>query len=134
MNQGNLSRRGFRARSLAGLVGAGLPAWYAQDVLAAEVQRAAQQPRRFGPNDNLLIGCIGIGDPPRRGRDLFNEALRNKGVRIVAVCDLDARHRAEALKLKGIDKDAQAYSDFRELLKRKDINAVLIATPDHWHA
>jgi predicted dehydrogenase len=134
MNQGNLSRRGFLARSLAGLIGAGLPAWYAQELVAAEQLRAAQQPRRFGPNDNLLIGCIGIGSPQSRGRAILGDAVRQKGVRCVAVCDVDARHRDAALKYKQVEKNCAGFSDYRELLKRKDINAVLIATPDHWHA
>jgi hypothetical protein len=61
MNKGNMSRRGFLARSLAGLtVGAGLPTWYAREVLAQEQERAAQQ-RQPGPNDRIVMAAIGTG-------------------------------------------------------------------------
>src|SRR5204862_5880859 len=55
-----------------------------------------------------------------------------KGVEFVAVCDVDAGRRKKALA--DICPGGKEYEDFRELLDRKDINAVTIATPDHWHA
>jgi len=93
------------------------------------------------PNDLLTIGCIGIGT---QGRGLMGGHLRSKDTRVVAVCDVDTTRRefarktvdehyakeAAAASAKGCD----AYKDFRELLARKDIDAVVIATPDHWHA
>jgi predicted dehydrogenase len=137
MNKGNLSRRGFLQRSLAALtVGAGLPAWYAHEVLAAADEKAARDRKAAGANDRLVMGAIGIGSPQSRGLAIMDDALRaaNRKVQYVAVCDVDAGHRKRAaaiLKEKGMD--AQQYKDFRELLDRKDIDAVTIATPDHWH-
>jgi predicted dehydrogenase len=136
MNRGNLSRRGFLQRSLATLtVGAGLPAWYAREVLAAQQEQAAQEKKSIAANDRIVMGAIGIGSPRGRGLAITNDALSLKrGVEVAAVCDVDGRHRERAanlLKEKGMS--CQQYRDFRELLDRKDINAVLIATPDHWH-
>ncbi len=135
MQRGNLSRRGFMQRSLAALtVGAGLPAWYARELLAADNPAAGK--------DGIVMGAIGIGSPQSRGRAIMRDALGKEGVRYVAVCDVDAHHREQAVKdvkkaaddFKKPASDIKAYEDFRELLDRKDITAITIATPDHWHA
>jgi predicted dehydrogenase len=136
MNKGNLSRRGFLQRSLAALtVGAGLPAWYAQEILAAEEKKAAQDSKAVAANDRLVMGAIGIGSPQSRGLAIMGDALGlNRGIQYVAVCDVDENHRKRAagiLKERGME--AKFYKDFRTLLDRKDIDAVTIATPDHWH-
>jgi predicted dehydrogenase len=136
MNRGNLSRRGFLQRSLAALtVGAGLPAWYAGEVLAHEDEK---KDVKASANDRVVMGAIGIGSPQSRGRAIAGDALRaGKGnVSYVAVCDVDGRHRKSAVGFMKQNKqeDVQEYRDFRELLDRKEINAVTIATPDHWHA
>ena len=78
------------------------------------------------------MGAIGTGS--RAGRDGGSPA---RGAKFVAVCDVDCRHRDDAvakLKKLGQDSTVDQYNDFRELLDRKDIDAVTIATPDHWHA
>jgi predicted dehydrogenase len=134
MNRGNLSRRGFLERSLATLtVGAGLPAWYARELLAADAPKG----------EKIFMGAIGIGSPASRGRAIMRDALGKEGVEYVAVCDVDGRHRDQAVKdiqkacgdfKKKEPGEIKAYTNFRELLDRKDINAVTIATPDHWHA
>jgi predicted dehydrogenase len=124
-------------RSLAGLtVGAGLPVWFAREVLADEEKQAATAKRRVAANDRILIGAIGIGSPGGRNEQLMHDVLNLKRqIQYVAVCDVDGRHRDRAAgMLKKNGMDVQKYSDFRELLDRKDLNAVLIATPDHWHA
>jgi len=125
----NLSRRGFLQRSLAGLTAAGLPLWYARDVLAAEEEAKAKEKKG---NDNIRIGCIGIGSPASRGLAIMGDAKRCKGTEIVAVCDIEKNHVDRAAKIVG--GDCKKYDDFRALLDNKDIDAVLIATPDHWHA
>jgi predicted dehydrogenase len=141
MNSGNMSRRGFLARSLAGLtVGAGLPAWFAQEVLAQQQQG---QPRQPGANDQIVIGAIGTGtnhtrrrqgQPIRgeRGIAIMQDAMRQQGVRCIAVCDVDRTSRGFAANLVG--QGCRQYEDFRELLQNRDITAVTIGTPDHWHA
>jgi predicted dehydrogenase len=136
MERGNLSRRGFLQRSLAGLTfGAGLPIWFAREVLAQQEERVPRRRRRIVANDRVLIGAIGIGSPGGRNEQLMHDVLNLKRqIQYVAVCDVDGRHRDHAaamLKQRGMD--VQPYKDFRELLDRKDISAVLIATPDHWH-
>jgi len=92
----------------------------------------------------MLMGCIGAG---RQGQGDIQELIYrglDAGARVVAVCDVDA-HRmedaqwlAEKIYATEMDKDSYkgctAYRDFRELLARKDIDGVLIVTPDHWHA
>jgi predicted dehydrogenase len=133
MHKGNLSRRGFMQRSLAALGAAGLPAWYAKDVFGAS---AAPDDKKPAANDAIVMGAIGIGPAPRRGRDIYNDARRaNKGVVYVAACDLDKRHLDYALEMMKKDgfPDAKGFKDYRELLDNKDINAVTIAVPDHWH-
>jgi len=130
MQRGQLSRRGFLQQSTAYLtLGAGLPAWFAQEVLAAEQDKTAV---KAGPNDKIVMGAIGIGSPQSRGRAIANDARRDKNVQYVAACDVDSKHLANAIQQLG--PDTKGFKDFRELLDRKDINAVTIATPDHWHA
>ena len=133
MHRGNLSRRGFLQRSLVALGAAGLPVWYAREVLAADEAKKNTKP---AANDRFIMGAIGIGSPQSRGRAIAGDALGTlMGVQFVAVCDVDKRHRERAAKEfqeKGMD--VEQYHDFRQLLDRKDIEAVNIATPDHWHA
>src|SRR5205807_629681 len=81
----------------------------------------------------LSMGFIGVGT---QGRGLLGGFLGLE-TRVVAVCDVDTTRRTSAKER--VDKhygntDCQAYNDFRELIARKDIDAVCIATPDHWHA
>ncbi len=136
MHRGNLSRRGFLQRSLAGLtVGAGLPAWYAREVLAAEQEKA--EPKKPAANEMLNLGIIGTGD---RSKQLIGDLRRHGGWQIRAVCDVDTKHRDEVAEIvrkyqdeKKLATDITKHEDFRELLGRKDIDAVLIVTPDHWH-
>jgi predicted dehydrogenase len=136
MQRGNLSRRGFLERSFTGLtLGAGLPAWFAQELLAAQQDKAAQE-KKAAANDKILMGAVGIGSPQSRGRAIAHDALgAGKGnVIYTAICDVDAKHRESAVDdMKKRNQEVQAYKDFRELLDRKDINAITIATPEHWH-
>ena len=82
-----------------------------------------------GANDRVRIGLIGCGG---RGRYVAERMRKVSGVEFVAACDVyDAKQRkARAL----LGSRCETYSDFRRLLDRKDIDAVLVATPDHWHA
>jgi predicted dehydrogenase len=110
-------------------VASGLPVWYARELIADEEERAAKGKKTVGPNDRILMGAIGVGG---QGTHIMTRARHQKGVQYVAVCDVDADHREKAANAVG--KDCSQYKDFRELLDRKDINAVTIGTPDHWHA
>jgi predicted dehydrogenase len=131
MDRGNLSRRGFLQRSLGALAATGLPLWYAREALAdAEARKAGE--KSPSANDRIVMGAIGIGSPQSRGMAIMHDARGQKGVEYVAVCDVDKRHAERAAR--EIGGDCKQYHDFRELLDRKDIDAVTIAVPDHWHA
>lgn len=84
--------------------------------------------RGYAANETLNIGCIGTGG---RCRMLMSSLGKIDGVRIAAVCDIWDEHLAGAKKL--ADPQAVATKEFREVLDRPDIDAVLIASPDHWH-
>jgi predicted dehydrogenase len=118
-------------KSLAALTAAGLPAWYAREVLAADDKKD----KAPGPNDRIVMGAVGIGSPQSRGRAIAHDALNTKkGAMYVAVCDVDGRHRDNAVEdMKKASQEVKAHEDFRELLDNKEINAVTIATPEHWH-
>ncbi len=92
------------------------------------------------PNDRLGLGFIGIGK--QMGGHLTG-FIGKDGTQAVAVCDVDTTRRNNGKRIveeayakkTGTDyKGCDTYNDFRELLARKDIDAVVIATPDHWHA
>lgn len=92
-------------------------------------------------SDRINLGFIGVG---RMGRGLMHGFLRSGEVQVVAVCDVDLTRREEEQKKANAYyaertgnsgySGVAAYVDFRELLARDDIDAVVIATPDHWHA
>jgi predicted dehydrogenase len=84
-------------------------------------------------NDKLQFGFIGLG---RQGTGRLNEFMRHPDVVAAAVCDLDEKHLANAAALveKAQGHKPQTFHDFRKLLERKVLDAVMIATPEHWHA
>lgn len=86
------------------------------------------------PSERIVMGGIGIG---KRGRNDLGAFLGQKEVQYVAVCDVWQNVREQAkgrVDAQYENQDCTAYNDFRELLAREDIDAVHIATPDHWHA
>lgn len=89
---------------------------------------------RAAPSDRVRVAHIGLGG---MGLNHMNWFANLADVEIVALCDVDDDHAKEALAtLKKIHPDtkAQLYSDFRQVLDRQDVDAITIATPDHWHA
>ena len=86
------------------------------------------------PSERLTMGGIGLGG---QGMHNLRNFLTCDDLRIVAVCDVDTKHRIRAKQTVDSvygNKDCAAYNDFREILARDDVDTVLIATPDHWHA
>jgi predicted dehydrogenase len=117
--QTNITRRDF-LKSSAFVTGAAvaLPIIVPSSVFGADA-----------PSNRITMGCIGTGGKGSSNMKGFNA---NSGCQVVAVCDVDAAHRENARKTVGLDPKS-SYNDFRELLARDDIDAVSIATPDHWH-
>ncbi|MHC4573981.1 MAG: Gfo/Idh/MocA family protein [Planctomycetota bacterium] len=90
---------------------------------------ALGKPAGITPSNRITLGFIGVGG---RGRFNMRAFMAEPDVEIVAVCDVDAAHREKARIAAGLLPPA-CCSDFQNLLDRKDIDAVVISTPDHWH-
>lgn len=89
---------------------------------------------KAAPSDKVRVAHIGLGGMGNQHMEWFAKLPE---VDIVALCDVDELHLNETFKkLQGFhpDSKAQLYGDFRKVLERKDIDAVTVATPDHWHA
>ena len=89
---------------------------------------------RPAPSARLTMGAIGVGG---QGTVDLRNFLSCEDVQVLAVCDVDAGRRHNAKGIVDVhygNKDCAEYNDFREILVRDDIDTVLIATPDHWHA
>jgi predicted dehydrogenase len=102
----------------------------ASTLALSEAAAAAQEPARpVSPNDHVQIGCIGFGI---MGQGDMHTESSLPGVKIVAVSDVYDGRRTLAQERYG--KDVFTTRDYRELLARRDVDAVIVATPDHWHA
>ncbi|MCG3126316.1 MAG: Inositol 2-dehydrogenase/D-chiro-inositol 3-dehydrogenase [Phycisphaerae bacterium] len=91
---------------------------------------AASKKKVLGANERVRMGQIGVGG---MGGGHLRSLVRNStsyNCDVVAVCDLFSKRREYAAQ----HANCKGYIDYRELLERKDVDAVLIATPDHWHA
>jgi predicted dehydrogenase len=113
----HLSRRGFM--KTAALAGIAAPYVIPSGILAAE--------GRPGPNDQIGVAGIGVG---RQGGGLVRSAKGNRNVRFVAIADINRPRAEERAKALG----AEPYVEYRKLLERKDVDAIITATPDHWRA
>jgi len=113
----SVSRRTFLRAGAALAAGTALPQILPSGVLAA--------PGRPGANDRIGIGFIGIG---RQANGLLQGLLKHPVARYVAVADVNLRRARESAAKHG----AVAMKDYRQLLERKDVDAVVTATPEHW--
>jgi hypothetical protein len=122
-----LSRRSFIQKTATAACLAGIaPQIVPSSVLGADGQTA--------PSNQITVGFIGTGDhgmgwnlPPY---------LRHKSARVIAVCDVDGKRLDRAKQTvdeRYKNEDCFTTKDFREVLARKDIDVVMISTPDHWH-
>ena len=124
----NLSRRQFLRAGAAGPLALGFTG-----------PLRADEPRKTPASERLTLGFIGMGIMNRGHLGGF---LGMKEVQVLAVCDVVPERLSHAKQmvekkygetLKGEYKGCDAYADFRKIIERKDIDAVVIATPDHWH-
>ena len=123
------SRRNF-LKQITGTtlaLGAGSLAAFAAEEKIEE--RIIQYQNNISPNDQVNAAVIGMGI---MGINNVNTALKVPGVQLVAACDLYTGRLERAKELYG--KDLFVTNDYRKILDRKDIDAVIIATSDHWHA
>lgn len=126
-----ISRREFLDKSGRTAAAVGLGAMVGSKVLAAAEPVAVK--KRPGPNEKVLIGGIGMGG---MGMHNIMQLLNQPDVEVIAVCDVDSNHLAHAVAEieKKSGKRPKAFKDYRQLLEMKELNAVSIGTPDHWHA
>ena len=123
----NQSRRQFLGYSALGLAGLTiLPSW------------TMANGTRIAPSDRVVLGFIGLG---RQGISDFNSFSKCPGVQVVACCDVEQlkrerfKSKVEAWqKSQNVASRCDMYEFYEDMLDRKDIDAVSIATPDHWHA
>jgi len=91
---------------------------------------AFQAGRVLGANERIRLGFIGVGG---RGSQLLAGFAQHADMEIAALCDV-SKSTLDKANEKFAEGKAAGYSDFRKLIERPDIDAVVIATPDHWHA
>lgn len=106
-------------------------------MLAAGAAPLILPSRIFGqdaPSKQITVGCIGVG---WQGGSNLDSLLALGDCRVIAICDVDESHLKAAVDKVNArygNQDCKGYKDFRELIARKDIDAVAISTPDHWHS
>lgn len=102
---------------------------------AFDNQAFASFRRRMSPSDQINIGAIGING---MGWANLSSALKLPGVNVVALCDVDRnvldKRMGDLAKMSVDTSKVKVYSDYRKLLEQKDVDVVIIGTPDHWHA
>ncbi len=118
-----MTRRSFVRRTAMAAAGAGVASTVATSTWA----------QSKGANDEIRVGVIGIRGQGNGHIDRFKKI---KGVRVVAICDVDADVLAERKEGHFTSKKqkVETYTDVRKLLENKDIDAVSTASPNHWHA
>ena len=89
---------------------------------------------RIAPSDQINIAAIGING---MGFTDLSAMLKHEGVNLVALCDIDKnvldKRMADLSKMNVDVSKLKTFSDYRKVLELKDVNAVIIGTPDHWH-
>ncbi len=97
--------------------------------LAGTLATLPASAKPVGANDRIRVGFIGVGN---RGDQVLDAFLTHKDCEVVAFCDLYEPYLAPANRKAG--GKATLYHDYRKMLEDKSIDAVVVATPDHWHA
>ena len=118
----SMSRRGFLKGAATATSALALPALVPATVLGANA-----------PSNRIVMGAIGVGS---MGTGDLRAFLGKREVQMVAVCDVEKKHRDQAKKHTDDrygNQSCQTYLDYRELIGRGDLDAVMLALPDHWH-
>jgi predicted dehydrogenase len=123
MNNKSTSRRSFIKLAATGAVAAGV----SRQVFALEPEPLPNT--RYAPSDKIRLALIGAGG---RGSDITTTALKVPGTELVAVSDVYQGRLIRAKEVWG--NHLFTSRDYREVLSRSDIDAVIVATPDHWHS
>ena len=122
-----LNRREFIQSATVAGVGASLFTIVPASALGRDNKRPA-------PSNRITLGCIGVGG---QGNSNLGAFLNEPDCHVIAVCDVDKNHARDTKKrVDGhyANTDCTEYADFREVIARKDIDAISLCTPDHWHA
>ncbi|MEO8427579.1 MAG: Gfo/Idh/MocA family oxidoreductase [Verrucomicrobiota bacterium] len=114
------SRRDFLRRATFAAAATGIPPWFLTRTLDA-----AESAKPLSPNDKPGIALIGCG-----GRGRNDAKLAAEFGNVVAVCDVDTKRAGEASQQFG---NAKVFGEFRKVLERDDVHAIINGTPDHWH-
>ncbi len=113
----------------------------AASLLAAPRVIAAQPPvnvapvaaqKVLGANDRINYGFIGVGNMGGKHLSIIKDFCGTQNVAILGACDVFEKRRAEAKEKNGLS-DEQLVTDYRRLIENKDIDVLVISTPDHWH-
>ncbi|MBN2375196.1 MAG: Gfo/Idh/MocA family oxidoreductase [Sedimentisphaerales bacterium] len=123
MSSGKLTRRSFIKEAMAGAIG------FPYVVSSSALGKAGS----VAPSERVVLGAIGVGP---QGAGVLGQFLGQKDVQVVAVCDVKRPVREKIQNWVNSHYDrggCAAYNDFRELIARDDIDAVSIASTDHWH-
>ena len=126
-NNKKILRRDFIKKASTAIIGASIAPYFIPDTALGKSGNVA-------PSNRIVMGSIGVGS---MGSGNLSGFLEKKEVQMVAVCDVDKGHRLRAKAMTNAKYGNNAckdYIDYRDLLARDDIDAVMIATPDHWHA
>ena len=123
------SRRSFIINAAKGAIGASMiPSIVTAGNSQRHTEKLIRTPQRFGANDQVQVALIGAGG---MGTADATTCRTVPGVKLVAVCDLYDGRLEEAKKRWG--SDIYTTRDYKEILERKDIDAVIVGTPDFWH-
>ena len=126
MSKKGINRRQFiKGISGGALAGFGIPYIVSSKALGAGDTPAA--------NNKITVGFIGVG---LQGTGLLWQFLRQPECKVTAICDVDEKKLSRAIEMVKefySQTDCASHRDFRELLNRDDIDAVVIAAPEHWH-
>jgi predicted dehydrogenase len=123
----SINRRQFMQKSLVGAAAAPL----VTHVLGGESEASVQAPPPVSPNDRVQVGLIGVGARCLQGQGLLDAAVAVPGVEVIGVCDAYKGRVTRAVH--NLGGKARDYGDYRAILADESIDAVIVATPDHWH-